>query len=366
MLLCAGEKRFYSSSTIALQALADAHGTKELDVPEGVIERTESIELNTEAKGELRVTVKGASGLKAADRSGFSDPYCKVMLGESKEIESTAQKTKTMKKTLEPTWDETFRFPGTLKALANEQLFLKVYDWDQIGKVPPPRPRRPPALTGGAAMAAEPTSLADDPRVVAGQFNRGPNVWPEGLPGFEPTMAAYFEAMRRLSQRLMKGIALSLDLDEDYFEIFNRDPVATLRLLHYPPQRENAEPNEKGAGAHTDWGALTLLLQDDVGGLQVFDKNTGEWLHAAPVPGTFVVNLGDALAHWTNDLYKSTLHRVVNASGRERYSVPFFYDGDADYEVTCIPTCLKPGEEPKYAPITVEGHLMNMYKKSYG
>lgn len=207
---------------------------------------------------------------------------------------------------------------------------------------------------------------ADDPRVVAGQFNRGPNVWPEGLPGFEPTMAAYFEAMRRLSQRLMKGIALSLDLDEDYFEIFNRDPVATLRLLHYPPQRENAEPNEKGAGAHTDWGALTLLLQDDVGGLQVYDKNTGEWLHADPVPGTFVVNLGDALAHWTNDLYKSTLHRVVNASGRERYSVPFFYDGDADYEVTCIPTCLKPGEEPKYAPITVEGHLMNMYKKSYG
>ncbi|WP_346897637.1 2-oxoglutarate and iron-dependent oxygenase domain-containing protein [uncultured Roseibium sp.] len=207
---------------------------------------------------------------------------------------------------------------------------------------------------------------ADDPRVVAGQFNRGPNVWPEGLPGFEPTMAAYFEAMRRLSQRLMKGIALSLDLDEDYFEIFNRDPVATLRLLHYPPQRENAEPNEKGAGAHTDWGALTLLLQDDVGGLQVYDKNTGEWLHADPVPGTFVINLGDALAHWTNDLYKSTLHRVVNASGRERYSVPFFYDGDADFEVTCIPTCLKPGEEPKYAPITVEGHLMNMYRKSYG
>ena len=117
-------------------AFADAHGTKELDVPEGIMERTQSIELNTEAKGELRVTVKGASGLKAADRSGFSDPYCKVMLGESKEIEATAQKTKTMKKTLEPTWDETFRFPGTLKALANEQLLLKVYDWDQIGKVP--------------------------------------------------------------------------------------------------------------------------------------------------------------------------------------------------------------------------------------
>lgn len=205
-----------------------------------------------------------------------------------------------------------------------------------------------------------------DPRVIAGRFNRGPNVWPADLPGFEPTMAAYFEAMRRLSERLMRGIALSLDLSEDYFETFKKDPVATLRLLHYPPQRKDAEPNEKGAGAHTDWGALTLLLQDEVGGLQVLDNKSGEWIHADPVPGTFVVNLGDALAHWTNDLYKSTLHRVVNASGRERYSVPYFYEGDADYEVVCIPTCLKPGEEPKYAPITVEGHLMNMYRKSYG
>ena len=205
-----------------------------------------------------------------------------------------------------------------------------------------------------------------DPRVAAGRFNRGPNVWPADLPGFEPTMAGYFEAMRRLAERLMKGIALSLDLSEDYFDTFKKDPVATLRLLHYPPQRKDAAPNEKGAGAHTDWGALTLLLQDEVGGLQVFDKNTDEWIHADPVPGTFVVNLGDALAHWTNDMYKSTLHRVVNASGRERYSVPYFYDGDADYEVVCIPKCLKPGEEPKYEPITVEGHLMNMYRKSYG
>ena len=134
------------------------------------MERTQSIELNTEAKGELRVTVKGASGLKAADRSGFSDPYCKVMLGESKEIEATAQKTKTIKKTLDPTWDETFRFPGTLKALANEQLLLKVYDWDQIGKVPPPplraAPRRstPARARARARSARSPTPPPPPPR----------------------------------------------------------------------------------------------------------------------------------------------------------------------------------------------------------
>jgi isopenicillin N synthase-like dioxygenase len=206
----------------------------------------------------------------------------------------------------------------------------------------------------------------DDPRVVAGRFNRGPNVWPQDLPGFRPTMMAYFAAVRDLAERLMNGIALSLDLPEDYFDRYKREPIATLRLLHYPPQRKDAAENEKGAGAHSDWGALTLLLQDEVGGLQVYDNATQAWIHADPIPGTFVVNLGDSLAHWTNDLYKSTLHRVVNASGRERYSVPYFYEGDADYEVVCLPTCLAPGETPKYPPTTVEGHLKAMYRRTYG
>jgi isopenicillin N synthase-like dioxygenase len=202
--------------------------------------------------------------------------------------------------------------------------------------------------------------------VRAGRFNRGPNVWPSDLVGFRPTMLAYFAAMQELGDRLMRGIALSLDLDEAYFDGYQIEPLSTLRLLHYPPQRPDAPKNEKGAGAHSDWGAITLLMQDDVGGLQVFDKNDGSWIHADPIPGAFVVNLGDAMARWTNDLYKSTLHRVVNASGRERYSVPFFYDGAADYEVKCIPTCLKPGEEPKYKPTTTEGHLMEMFAKTYG
>ncbi|MCL6707686.1 isopenicillin N synthase family oxygenase [Pseudomonas sp. R2.Fl] len=206
----------------------------------------------------------------------------------------------------------------------------------------------------------------DHPSVVAGLFNCGPNVWPHGLPGFRPTMLAYQAAMQELGNRLMLAIALSLDLPEDYFDGYQIEPLSTLRLLHYPPQRPDAPKNEKGAGAHTDWGAITLLLQDEVGGLQVFDKNEETWIHADPLPGTFVVNLGDAMARWTNDLYKSTLHRVVNASSRERYSVPFFYDGAPNFEVSCIPTCLKPGEEPKYKPTTVEGHIREMYARTYG
>ena len=206
---------------------------------------------------------------------------------------------------------------------------------------------------------------ADDPRVLAGRFNRGPNLWPADQPGFRPTMAAYFAALCELGERLMRGIALALRLPEDHFADYCRDPLATLRLLHYPPQRPDADPGEKGAGAHTDFGGLTILAQDDVGGLQVFDKDHDEWIEAAPLAGAYVVNLGDMIARWTNDRYRSTLHRVVNASGRERYSVPFFYVGNPDYEVRCIPTCLAPGETPKYPDITVEDHLRSMYRKTY-
>ncbi|MEM9629064.1 MAG: 2-oxoglutarate and iron-dependent oxygenase domain-containing protein [Pseudomonadota bacterium] len=199
-----------------------------------------------------------------------------------------------------------------------------------------------------------------DPRL--GRFNQGPNQWPTDLPAFRPVMMAYFGALSVVGATLMRGMALSLDLEEDAFEPFTRQPLATLRLLHYPPSRPEM-PDEMGAGAHTDFGGLTLLMQDEVGGLQV--KGPDGWIDAPPMPGAYIVNLGDMIARWTNDRYRSTVHRVINRSGRERYSVPFFYTGNPDYQVSCIPTCLEPGETPKYPTVTVEDHLKAMYARTY-
>jgi len=198
---------------------------------------------------------------------------------------------------------------------------------------------------------------ADDPRVIAKRFDHGPNFWPQGLADFRSAMQAYYEAMLKLSWRVMEGLALSLRLPKDYFASFNQDPIATLRLLHYPPQPAVAAYGEKGCGAHTDFSAITLLLQDDCGGLQIWDEANSQWIYAEPVSGTYIVNLGDMMARWTNDMYRSTVHRVVNFSGRERYSIPFFYSGHADYPIEPIPTCMVNGGIQKYRKTTVEAHL---------
>ena len=113
-------------------------------------------------------------------------------------------------------------------------------------------------------------------------------------------------------------------------------------------------------------GGITLLLQDAAGGLQVWDTRQQRWIDAPPVPGAFVVNIGDLFARWTNDRYVSTLHRVINVSGRERYSVPFFFTGNLQHPVACLPTCLAPGETPKYPVVTVEAHQIACYRRTYG
>ncbi|SMF17346.1 Isopenicillin N synthase [Tistlia consotensis] len=193
---------------------------------------------------------------------------------------------------------------------------------------------------------------ADDPDVVAGKPLHGPNTWPEAalLPAFRPTIEAYDAEMRRLAGDLLRAFALGLELPEQWFADKVDRPLAQLRLLHYPPQAGRIERRELGCGAHTDYGCLTILAQDAVGGLQLLNS-AGEWVDAPPVPGAFVVNIGDQMARWTNDRFKATLHRVINVSGRERYSMPYFFDPNYDTWVETLPSCLAPGETPRHAPV---------------
>ena len=208
--------------------------------------------------------------------------------------------------------------------------------------------------------------LGDDhPLVRAGTPNHGPNQWPDGLPGWREGVLDYFATMDALSHLLMNGLALSLDLPWGYFESCLVDHMSSLRLLHYPPHPEADPDREVGCGAHTDWGALTVLTQDATGGLEIQLPN-GAWVPARPIPGTFVVNIGDMMQRWTNDLYVSTPHRVLNRSAHDRYSAAFFFDPAYHTNVECLRTCCDAGRPARYGPITSGDHLVAMYRKTYG
>ena len=188
----------------------------------------------------------------------------------------------------------------------------------------------------------------------------GPNQWPDEalLPGFRAAMEAYSAACDALARRLMALFERALALPAGHFDGFMRHPTCTTRLLHYPPQPAVVAPGQIGCGAHTDWGALTLLAQDDAGGLQVQSLG-GDWVDVAPIPGAFVVNIGDLMARWTHDRWRSTLHRVVNrVAGRERFSIAYFFDLDAEAVILPLPGCVPAGEVPRYGPITAGEHLM--------
>jgi isopenicillin N synthase-like dioxygenase len=207
----------------------------------------------------------------------------------------------------------------------------------------------------------------EHPYVKAELNGYGANQWPEELPEMAESCAAYIEATTKLCEGLMRHLARSLDLPPTQFDHTMAEPMITLRLLRYPPHPADAGANVFGAGAHTDWGAITVLAQDDSGGLQVLDADGKTWLDATPIPGSFVVNLGDMIPRWTNGLYRSNLHRVINkASAHDRYSVPLFYSPNYHAKIEALPGTVIPGEKPMHEPCTAGEHLAEMYRKSYG
>jgi isopenicillin N synthase-like dioxygenase len=197
---------------------------------------------------------------------------------------------------------------------------------------------------------------ADHPFASSTLPEVAPNQWP-ALPGFRAELMAYYVPMLDLGLHLMRLIALSLDMPESFFDDAFRYANPALRVHRYPPQPANAAFNQLGAGAHTDWGVITLLAQDRNGGLEV-QNAAGEWIRAEPIDDTFVINLGDMIARWTNDLYHSTMHRVMNdRTGAERASMALFYNPHYHTHVECLPTCLPKEGAPTYAPCTAGDHI---------
>jgi len=204
----------------------------------------------------------------------------------------------------------------------------------------------------------------DDPYLEAGKPLIGLNQWPVDDPMLRQIAERYYAGVFELGQKLLGGFALALDLDRNFFRALYSHPLVRARLVHYPSQTEGQGEGQFGAAPHTDWGCITVLWQDDVGGLQVRNRS-GEWIDAPPIDGTFVINIGDMLARWSNDLFVSTPHRVVNASGRERYSIPVFYDPDFETVVECLPNCSDPANPPKYARTIAGEYIAAQYDKAY-
>ena len=206
----------------------------------------------------------------------------------------------------------------------------------------------------------------DDPEVVAGRLLHGPNRWPQELPWFRPAAEAYFNETLALGNRLLRVLALSVDVDENFFVQYMKKPMAQTILFHYSQQ---PVPNDAqfGVAPHSDYGMITLLTQDPIGGLEL-KKRDGEWVSAPWIDNTFVINLGDLIKVWTNDRYVSNLHRVVNRTGKERYSIPTFINMDYDTPVACVPSCMPATGEPKYPPILSGDYLLSRNKavQKYG
>ena len=201
---------------------------------------------------------------------------------------------------------------------------------------------------------------ADHPDVLADRRFRGANRWPGGLPGFKEVITGYADTMERLVQKLVRIYARALDLPATYFDEPFREPQFSLRMTHYPPQDGPIE-DEFGLAPHTDTSFLTLLAPNDVPGLSIRTQS-GRWIQAPAIPDAYVVNGGQMLQRWTNDLFLATPHRAINQSGGERYAIPFFCDSNIDWPVAAVPTTVGPDKPPKY-PTTYYTDYMTWYQK---
>jgi len=220
-------------------------------------------------------------------------------------------------------------------------------------------------------FAIGPVEVPDEPyyRAPAAYPSFAPNVWPERPAALRAIYTDYYRAMERLAARLMGAFALALELREDFFHDKTDRHISGIRVINYPDQPEAPAAGQLRAGAHSDYGALTILKAENVpGGLEVLNR-AGDWVAVAPVADSFVINLGDLMMHWTNDRWISTLHRVANpprdaALGSRRQSIVFFYQPNYDALIECLPGCCGPENPAKYEPVTSGEHRLRKFLKT--
>ncbi|MGI9366615.1 MAG: isopenicillin N synthase family dioxygenase [Rhizobiaceae bacterium] len=203
----------------------------------------------------------------------------------------------------------------------------------------------------------------DAPQVLAGDYLAGPNQWPD-LSGFRTAVMAYNDALSVLAHKLLEIVAMSVGARPEELTSQFDPPTTWLRLLYYPPTEAMSDDDLYGSAPHTDFGCMTLLAQDGIGGLQV-QTPAGNWVDAPLIEGTFVVNVGDMLHRWSNGLLLSTPHRVINRSGQARYSCPFFYDPNVSALIAPLGSTISVDRPARFEPLNFGEFLRNELEAGY-
>ena len=192
----------------------------------------------------------------------------------------------------------------------------------------------------------------------------GPNQWPENQDSFRAALERHWDLMIILGKKITQGLAISLDLSKDYFLPFMDKSHSYMRVSHYPPKNDIQKINiGEGIGSHIDYGFLTILTQDKIGGLQIKNHND-KWLNAPIIPGTFLINIGHMIQRWSNNYYRATIHRVVS-SNNNRYSIPFFFEPNFDTVVSPLEKFCDKDNSPHYKPIHFGDYLIDTFQNSY-
>tara|TARA_B100000470_G_scaffold188030_1_gene153951 strand:+ start:106 stop:1086 length:981 start_codon:yes stop_codon:yes gene_type:complete len=203
------------------------------------------------------------------------------------------------------------------------------------------------------------------PEVIAGNQLLGPNQWPENQPNFRKALESHWDLMILLGRRITEGLAMSLGFDKKKFARFMNKSHSFMRISNYPPYGKDQEENVgDGIGAHIDYGFLTILLQDNIGGLEVKNADN-EWVSAPMIPGTFLINIGHMIQRWTNDYYKATVHRVIPPKHETRCSLPFFFEPNFDAIVVPLDTFCSKNNPPRYKPFHFGNYLESKFTTSY-